>query len=75
MGNIAIGPYNSEAFEAGKAERVMEEDLDTGYLYSWFSSQSNGEASVYPSRIYHVTDQAPKGLLAVRFAILSANFD
>jgi hypothetical protein len=74
MGNIEIGSRSPEIFGAGKEDRVMEDDLDTGFLYSWFSFQSDGNASVYPSRIYKVTDHAPTGLLAVRFAILSAGF-
>ncbi len=74
MIGIELGPQSPEAFEAGKLERVKEEDLDPGLLYYWLSLQSNGEASAYNSRIYNMVDHAPKGMLAVRFAILSPHF-
>jgi hypothetical protein len=71
MIGIEIGERSPEQFEAGKEERILEEDLNPGELYYWMSLQSNGEASIYPSTVHFVGEHEPSGLTAVRFAILS----
>lgn len=73
MGSIEIGSCEIERFEADKNERVMENELSLDALYSWMSLCSEGNACIYPSRIFSVAEHAPSGLQAIRFAILSSN--
>lgn len=75
MGSIEIGSWEIERFETGKEERVMEEELSTGELYSWLTLCSEGNACIYPSRIFSVAEHVPSGLQAIRFAILNANLE
>lgn len=74
MGSLEIGPCSPEVFEAGKRDRVPEGELSMDALYSWFSLHGP-TASVYPSRIHHISHDKPEGLPTVRFSILNPNLE
>lgn len=77
VASLAIGEWSPERFETGKDERLrnLGGEMNIRSIYSWFSRQADGNASVYPSRLHAMSKDERTGLLAVRFAILSANLE
>lgn len=77
MASLEIGEWSPERFETGKEDRVRNLDIEMNIrsIYSWFSRQADGNASVYPSRLHGIAKDEGSGFLAVRFAVLSANLE